>query len=154
MCSAVCRIPTPRTLINLPLRRAHTLTQHLSRVPWNLFDCAMVLAGYTAFIPMSGKGGSTAGVRALRALRALRPLSTIIRFEALRSIVVCFLEVKGHWEKQDEGLSGMGAAAGVSIGCHSCMPAALVTAALRACALLPCRRYPCWPAWSACCTSS
>ncbi|KAF8072369.1 NaCP60E [Scenedesmus sp. PABB004] len=60
------------------------------RHPWNAFDCVMVLAGYTTFIPAAGAG--LEGVKALRALRALRPLRTITRFAALRSIVVCFLE--------------------------------------------------------------
>ncbi|WIA07983.1 hypothetical protein OEZ85_007455 [Tetradesmus obliquus] len=62
--------------------------------PWNSFDCVMVLAGYTTFIPMdaSSSGGGLEGLKALRALRAMRPLRTITRFPALRSIVVCFLE--------------------------------------------------------------
>lgn len=61
----------------------------------------MVLCGYTAFIPVGdGSGGGTAGIRALRALRALRPLRTITRFEALRSIVVCFLEVRSSLMQQ------------------------------------------------------
>lgn len=48
--------------------------------PWNVFDGAMVAAGYTTFIPMGGDGGAgLEGVRALRALRALRPLRTITR---------------------------------------------------------------------------
>jgi hypothetical protein len=48
--------------------------------PWNVFDCVMVLAGYTTFIPTSStnKAGLD-GVKALRALRALRPLRTITR---------------------------------------------------------------------------
>ena len=50
---------------------------------------------YTDFIP-SGSGDQAGGVRALRALRALRPLRTITRFDSLRSIVVCFLEVGGR----------------------------------------------------------
>lgn len=58
--------------------------------PWNSFDCTMVLVGYTAFIPSDS---NTNGLRALRAMRALRPLRSITRFEALRSIVVCFFEV-------------------------------------------------------------
>ncbi|WIA28050.1 hypothetical protein OEZ86_010635 [Tetradesmus obliquus] len=64
------------------------------RHPWNSFDCVMVLAGYTTFIPMdaSSSGGGLEGLKALRALRAMRPLRTITRFPALRSIVVCFLE--------------------------------------------------------------
>lgn len=57
---------------------------------WNIFDCLMVLVGYTAFIPTDS---NTSGLRALRAMRALRPLRSITRFEALRSIVVCFFEV-------------------------------------------------------------
>ena len=53
--------------------------------PWNVFDGAMVAAGYTTFIPMGGGGdgggggAGLEGVRALRALRALRPLRTITR---------------------------------------------------------------------------
>jgi hypothetical protein len=61
-------------------------------VPWNAFDAVMVAAGYTQFIPM-GETGGAGGVRALRALRALRPLRTITRFDSLRTVVVCFLEV-------------------------------------------------------------
>jgi hypothetical protein len=64
------------------------------RVPWNAFDCVMVAAGYTQFIPMGDGGGGTGGIRALRALRALRPLRTITRFDSLRTVVVCFLEVR------------------------------------------------------------
>jgi hypothetical protein len=63
------------------------------KVPWNAFDCVMVAAGYTQFIPMGDGEGGTGGIRALRALRALRPLRTITRFDSLRSVVVCFLEV-------------------------------------------------------------
>ena len=40
-----------------------------------------------------GAGSNTQSVKALRALRALRPLRTITRFDSLRAIVVCFLEV-------------------------------------------------------------
>lgn len=49
--------------------------------PWNAFDCVMVLAGYTTFIPMGSSTDSAGlnGVKALRALRALRPLRTITR---------------------------------------------------------------------------
>lgn len=48
--------------------------------PWNAFDCVMVLAGYTTFIPMTGaSGGGLEGLKALRALRAMRPLRTITR---------------------------------------------------------------------------
>ena len=39
-------------------------------------------------------GSNTQSVKALRALRALRPLRTITRFDSLRAIVVCFLEVR------------------------------------------------------------
>ncbi|GMH39581.1 hypothetical protein BSKO_07479 [Bryopsis sp. KO-2023] len=60
--------------------------------PWNLFDGIMVLAGYTAFLPVGNESSGTSSIRALRALRALRPLRTITRFESLRSVVVCFLE--------------------------------------------------------------
>lgn len=69
---------------------------------WNVFDVAMVLVGYTAFIPASDSGG----MRALRALRALRPLRTLTRFESLRSIVVCFLEVGGGPGKGQGGRQG------------------------------------------------
>eukprot|EP00882_Tetradesmus_deserticola_P014154 GHRQ01015045.1.p3 GENE.GHRQ01015045.1~~GHRQ01015045.1.p3 ORF type:complete len:185 (+),score=49.55 GHRQ01015045.1:387-941(+) len=64
------------------------------RHPWNAFDCVMVLAGYTTFIPIDASSGGSGleGLKALRALRAMRPLRTITRFPALRSIVVCFLE--------------------------------------------------------------
>ena len=44
------------------------------------------------YIPASGS--ATGGVRAARALRALRPLRSITRFQSLRTIVVCFLEVR------------------------------------------------------------
>jgi hypothetical protein len=64
------------------------------RSPWNAFDAFMVVTGYTVFIPTTGDDGSAGAVRALRALRALRPLRTITRFQALRSIVVCFIEVR------------------------------------------------------------
>jgi hypothetical protein len=47
--------------------------------PWNVFDCVMVLAGYTTFIPMDSNSAGLEGVKALRALRALRPLRTITR---------------------------------------------------------------------------
>lgn len=63
------------------------------REPWNLFDGLMVLAGYTAFLPVGTESSEANSIRALRALRALRPLRTITRFESLRSVVVCFLEV-------------------------------------------------------------
>lgn len=57
--------------------------------PWNLFDLAMVVIGWTELIPSSdGKNA----IKALRALRALRPLRTITRVQSLRAIVVCFLE--------------------------------------------------------------
>lgn len=50
------------------------------RHPWNAFDCVMVLAGYTTFIPMGDSNSAgLEGVKALRALRALRPLRTITR---------------------------------------------------------------------------
>ncbi|KXZ54859.1 hypothetical protein GPECTOR_4g931 [Gonium pectorale] len=58
------------------------------RYPWNVFDAAMVAIGYLAFVPTDDE----TWVRALRALRALRPLRTITRSEALRAVVVCFLE--------------------------------------------------------------
>lgn len=79
----------------------------LCRGPWNAFDFVMVLAGYTAFIPMGGGSSNTGAIRALRALRALRPLRTITRFESLRSIIVCFLEVRcgQSWAALRLGLS-------------------------------------------------
>lgn len=61
------------------------------RQPWNQFDFFMVVAGYTAFIPNDTENKA---VVAIRALRALRPLRTITRFEALRGVIVCFLEVR------------------------------------------------------------
>lgn len=39
-------------------------------------------------------GGNTSAIRALRAMRALRPLRTITRFESLRAVVICFMEVR------------------------------------------------------------
>ncbi len=48
----------------------------------------MVIAGYTVFVP-----GNSSAINAIRALRALRPLRTITRFESLRGVIVCFLEV-------------------------------------------------------------
>lgn len=63
--------------------------------PWNCFDGAMVLIGYTDLLRFGGNSSRTgaSSVKALRALRALRPLRTITRFQSLRSVVVCFLEV-------------------------------------------------------------
>jgi hypothetical protein len=52
---------------------------HYLSHPWNAFDCLMVLAGYTTFIPMDANSAGLEGVKALRALRALRPLRTITR---------------------------------------------------------------------------
>ena len=63
------------------------------REPWNVFDFSMVTLGYISMLPI---GGNASGVRALRALRALRILRTITRFESLRAVVVCFLEVRGR----------------------------------------------------------
>lgn len=66
----------------------------------------MVVAGYTVFIP-----GSSSAVNAIRALRALRPLRTITRFESLRGVIVCFLEVrgKGRWGNlKGEGVRKLG----------------------------------------------
>ena len=77
--------------------------------PWNLFDAIMVALGYTMFIPDSGGNSNTGMIQALRALRALRPLRTIKRFEALRSVVVCFMEVSNAlarcqlWGNADAG---------------------------------------------------
>jgi hypothetical protein len=67
------------------------------RSPWNAFDVMMAVAGYTAYIPMTGDGSTASAVDALRALRALRPLRTITRFQSLRSVVVCFVEVGALW---------------------------------------------------------
>ena len=75
------------------------------RRPWNLFDTLMVFAGYTVFLPTAGNAGAN-GVRALRALRALRPLRTVTQLESLRSIVVCFLEVRACAEGRRLGSSG------------------------------------------------
>ena len=127
------------------------------RGPWNIFDFLMVLAGYTAFIPMGGSssgggggGSSAAAIRALRALRALRPLRTITRFESLRSIVVCFLEVgagcwgqgqavcehiggrRGSLEKERQGRQLRGGGAAHRAPLNSSGPFAF-----------PCRRSPC-----------
>lgn len=60
------------------------------RKPWNQFDAFMVSAGYTAFLPANN---NSKAIVAIRALRALRPLRTITRFESLRGVIVCFLEV-------------------------------------------------------------
>lgn len=54
---------------------------HYLSHPWNVFDCIMVLAGYTTFIPMDSNSAGLEGVKALRALRALRPLRTITRWD-------------------------------------------------------------------------
>lgn len=55
------------------------------RHPWNMFDCVMVLAGYTTFIPIGDSNSAgLEGVKALRALRALRPLRTITRCACVR----------------------------------------------------------------------
>lgn len=69
-----------------------SFTEYLKR-PWNVFDFLMVCAGYMQFVPTDG-GQGVNGIRALRAMRALRPLRTITQLESLRSIVVCFLEVR------------------------------------------------------------
>lgn len=54
---------------------------HYLHHPWNAFDCVMVLAGYTTFIPTEGSSSAgLEGVKALRALRAMRPLRTITRW--------------------------------------------------------------------------
>ena len=104
------------------------------RGPWNCFDAAMVLAGYTAFIPTGGGGSAgTAGIRAVRALRALRPLRTITRFEALRSIVVCFLEVRAG------GAGAVLAGQGVRPAATSTQPAGAPAPRL------PCAPPPCPP---------
>lgn len=63
--------------------------------PWNAFDFGMVAAGYTALIPVNDS--NSGAIRALRAMRALRPLRTITRFESLRAVVICFLEVRVWW---------------------------------------------------------
>jgi hypothetical protein len=62
------------------------------RQPWNCFDAFMVASGYTQFIPVEDSNSSA--VRALRALRALRPLRTISRFDALRGVITCLMEVQ------------------------------------------------------------
>lgn len=73
--------------------------------PWNVFDCLMVAAGYTTFIPVGSAGGAgLEGVKALRALRALRPLRTITRWAAPG--VCCLPHVMGvhttHLSPQDK----------------------------------------------------
>lgn len=96
-CERCCVRSDWSQLVLLPYgQSAQSFVYHLCvacRGPWNAFDFVMVLAGYTAFIPMGGSSSNAGAVRALRALRALRPLRTIARFESLRSIIVCFLEV-------------------------------------------------------------
>ena len=84
------------------------------RRPWNLFDTLMVFAGYTVFLPTAGNAGAN-GVRALRALRALRPLRTVTQLESLRSIVVCFLEVRARAEGRRFGGGAVRARGGVRI---------------------------------------
>lgn len=57
--------------------------------PWNIFDAAMVGAGYTTFIPASGSGAAgLEGVKALRALRAMRPLRTITRCDCKEPFIL------------------------------------------------------------------
>jgi len=58
---------------------------------WNAFDALLVIIGYSSLLP-AGQGSGASGIRAVRALRALRPLRTITRFQALRAVVVCFME--------------------------------------------------------------
>eukprot|EP00803_Ostreobium_quekettii_P000831 evm.model.scf_222.3 EVM.evm.TU.scf_222.3 scf_222:23899-25048(+) len=67
------------------------IAQYL-KVPWNTFDCSMVLAGYTVFLPVGSNSPGASSIKALRSLRALRPLRTINRFQALKSVVSCFIE--------------------------------------------------------------
>jgi len=87
------------------------------RRPWNLFDTLMVFAGYTVFLPTAGNAGAN-GVRALRALRALRPLRTVTQLESLRSIVVCFLEVRARAEGRRFGGGGAVAPPAGRTGCR------------------------------------
>lgn len=70
--------------------------------PWNQFDFTMVVLGYISILPINSNGNEGA-MRALRALRALRVLRTITRFEGLRAVVVCFLEVSTRRGKQVAG---------------------------------------------------
>ncbi len=81
---------TVEMLLRILAAGAPWVLSYLNR-PWNAFDASMVVIGYTVFIPTDS--GNTSAIRALRALRALRPLRTITRFESLRGVVVCFMEV-------------------------------------------------------------
>ena len=84
--------------LELVLRISHRSAREYFRDPWNRFDFALVLAGYSGLLIAAPQGGAdsgdgdNSGLRALRALRALRPLRTITRFQSLRSVVVCFIE--------------------------------------------------------------
>ena len=84
--------------LELVLRISHRGAGEYFRDPWNRFDFALVLAGYSGLLIAAPQGGADSGdgdnggLRALRALRALRPLRTITRFQSLRSVVVCFIE--------------------------------------------------------------
>jgi hypothetical protein len=84
--------------LELALRVAHAGARAYFRDPWNRFDVALVVVGYSGVVAdafasdASDDAAASGGLRALRALRALRPLRTITRFESLRSVVVCFVE--------------------------------------------------------------
>lgn len=84
--------------LELALRVAHAGARAYFRDPWNRFDVALVIVGYSGVVAdafasdASDDAAASGGLRALRALRALRPLRTITRFESLRSVVVCFVE--------------------------------------------------------------
>ena len=80
--------------VEVMLRCAHVGVREYFREPWNKFDFALVLVGYSGLLTPGEpeEGDASGGMRALRALRALRPLRTITRFESLRSVVVCFIE--------------------------------------------------------------
>jgi hypothetical protein len=61
------------------------------RSMWNTFDFLIIALGYVGYIDI---GNGATGVRALRGFRALRPLRTMSRFQALRTIIDCFLTVR------------------------------------------------------------
>jgi len=96
-CERCCFRSDWSQLVLLPYgQSAQSFVYHLCvacRGPWNAFDFVMVLAGYTAFIPMGGGGGKAGAVRGLGGLGALGRLRTIARFGSRRSIIVWFLEV-------------------------------------------------------------
>lgn len=120
---------------------------HYLHHPWNAFDCVMVLAGYTTFIPMGGAGSAgLEGVKALRALRALRPLRTITRCVKPLRQTLRVIESAWVWPQQrlsrTQGQFGCDHTAACEAGsaasvyaccavCLACLPACLRFAALR-----------------------